>query len=124
MDVIDLTVETIDLTNEGVQDFLDLIEQNKPEHDYLNGYISDDGFVVGPGESESGVDEDEAIPHLPDMECDREEQAEPPARVEQAQQAQQAQQDEQAQQAKGAGPRGCRNDHPGGGCAGCKDHQY
>lgn len=58
-DVIDLTREPIDLTEEGVQDIMDLFQQNQPEHEDLNGYISDDGFVVGPGEGESEVDEDE-----------------------------------------------------------------
>ena len=66
MDVIDLTQELIDLSEEGVGDLLDLIEQNAPQHADLNGYISDDGFVVDPDapieyeeESEMGDDEEE-----------------------------------------------------------------
>lgn len=68
MNVIDLTVDSIDitgpidLTDDGVQDIMDLIEQKQPEHEDLNGYISDDGFVVAPGEGESEIDEDEDLP--------------------------------------------------------------
>ena len=62
MEVIDLTVdEIIDLSGEAdvVQDIIDFFQQNLPQHHDLNGYISDDGFVVAPGEGESDSEEDD-----------------------------------------------------------------
>ena len=51
-DSIDIENHVIDLTEEGIQDLKDLIEQIQPEHEGLNGYMSDDNFVVShdPGE--------------------------------------------------------------------------
>ena len=68
--IIDLTREIIDLTEEGVQDMMDLIQQNQPQYHHLNGYDSDDGFVVAPGEGESEIDDDEDMANgfvLPDF---------------------------------------------------------
>ena len=62
MEIIDLTVdEIIDLSNDSevIQDVMYFIQQNLPQHQDLNGYISDDGFVVAPGEGESDAEEDE-----------------------------------------------------------------
>lgn len=66
MEIIDLTVdEVIDLTGdiEAVQDLMYLIHQNLPQHQELNGYISDDGFVVAPEEGESDAEEDDEMDH-------------------------------------------------------------
>lgn len=62
MEIIDLTVnEVIDLSEESdvVQDIMYFIQQNLPQHQNLNGYVSDDGFVVAPGEGESDAEEDD-----------------------------------------------------------------
>lgn len=63
MEIIDLTVdEVIDLSGdlEVVQDIMYLIQQNLPQHQHLNGYTSDDGFVVAPGEGESDAEKEDA----------------------------------------------------------------
>ena len=60
MEIIDLTMdEVIDISGEEevVQDIMNFIEQNLPQFQHLNGYISDDGFVVAPGEGESEVED-------------------------------------------------------------------
>ena len=56
MEIIDLAMdEVIDLSGEeeAMQDI------NPLQHHHLNGYISDDGFVVAPSEEESDAEEDD-----------------------------------------------------------------
>ena len=55
-EIVDLTMdEVIDLSGEEEE----VQGINPPQQHHLNGYISDDGFVVAPGEGESEAEEDD-----------------------------------------------------------------
>lgn len=71
MEIIDLTVDdVIDLSGDldVVQDIMYFIQQNLPQHEHLDGYISDDGFVVAPGEGESDAEEED-VDHMDDVDA-------------------------------------------------------